>query len=830
MNDILIPSPTPSSSSASSSTTQPTPVTPAAKGKEKGTAAKGKGKSKAPTLGAFKCPDCDSTFSRNEYVQRHRRLKHLGSRPFTCPLCTRSFARSDLLKRHRGICSANPLPSATSSEQTILPAEPGQNAVGPGVLGLGGIFPREALREFDKERKEEKGGEGGDREWDWDGSFKWLQDSGGDGVAKSTKGSGAKQANGGGDAEGLVSTVIDQMLNPSAPTPAPADSSPTNAWYPPSYDPPPTANALPSYGAYPSAPSFLNWGREKTEVEELGSRLRDEGNHFSFLFDGTGAEGSGTSPEGSSSSGASFSSISSDGSSPASNAPATGTMPSSATLGTDVLGLSTSTSTPTSQSSSIAPQLTVNAAEVEYAPQAQMMAQYFNKSGVDGITALDLGFGYEPSFYPQELLKDTQTAFNADDKFFMPKDKYALPYMGPLSVPTLPTLSSYASTAATSFLPTVPIMHPGTLDMSQMHMMSGMALAVAGSVINSQGEGVEIGTEKYYQTDEDGEQLSGKNGFGNAMLLEKRVHLIRIFNTLFTEFEDKFAALQSMLLYQLLGLFHKEEQQRKLSRTFHGSMVMMFRDLELTELIREKSEVELNIHQGLEGAELDKVWKQWVEVETWRRVAFTIFLADLETTIFGTIPSQPLLSLSSLSIDLPASDILWNAPDAKTWLAAYHASSTPRPVPFLSAIHALLEEGTPSSWSPKGIILNELPRMSTFPLLVLSRAMCFLEKKKEMEIRDGWSEFEEREGESKRAGKERERELRRIRRGRDRLRGTPGGMGRGGGEGWYEGVKPVVDATEARLKMRGLADKYMKADPVSAAQMSCRADEMGKVW
>ncbi|CAH7682346.1 hypothetical protein PPACK8108_LOCUS15212 [Phakopsora pachyrhizi] len=63
--------------------------------------------------GQFKCPDCTKSFSRLEYVERHRRLKHLNIRPWSCK-CGVSYARSDLLSRHRRKCRASPTATTTS--------------------------------------------------------------------------------------------------------------------------------------------------------------------------------------------------------------------------------------------------------------------------------------------------------------------------------------------------------------------------------------------------------------------------------------------------------------------------------------------------------------------------------------------------------------------------------------------------------------------------------------------------------------------------------------------------------------------------------------------
>lgn len=53
--------------------------------------------------------------------------------------------------------------------------------------------------------------------------------------------------------------------------------------------------------------------------------------------------------------------------------------------------------------------------------------------------------------------------------------------------------------------------------------------------------------------------------FSNEMLVEKRVFLIKEFNLAGSSFEDQFATLQSLLLYQLIGIFHKEQSRESTS-------------------------------------------------------------------------------------------------------------------------------------------------------------------------------------------------------------------------------------------------------------------------
>lgn len=92
------------------------------------------------------------------------------------------------------------------------------------------------------------------------------------------------------------------------------------------------------------------------------------------------------------------------------------------------------------------------------------------------------------------------------------------------------------------------------------------------------------------------------------------------------------------------------------------------------------------------------------------------------------------------------------------------------------------------------MILETLSRLSSFPLVILSRTLSFLQMKTEEAITQvdpfrtllsGFGIFEGREEENREV-------LRRIEKGRETLRRLPGGVKRGGGEGWFEGVSLSV--------------------------------------
>lgn len=79
-------------------------------------------------------------------------------------------------------------------------------------------------------------------------------------------------------------------------------------------------------------------------------------------------------------------------------------------------------------------------------------------------------------------------------------------------------------------------------------------------------------------------------------------------------FEERFASVQSLLLYQLLSVFHKDEAQRTMAHTFHGALVSMYRQLDLSSKIGDET-----VTTSADSATLEQDWKHWIQLETYRR-------------------------------------------------------------------------------------------------------------------------------------------------------------------------------------------------------------------
>jgi Fungal specific transcription factor domain len=170
------------------------------------------------------------------------------------------------------------------------------------------------------------------------------------------------------------------------------------------------------------------------------------------------------------------------------------------------------------------------------------------------------------------------------------------------------------------------------------------------------------------------------------------------------------------------------------------------------------------------------------------RVAFITYLLDLEVaTQFHTLP---LLTFAEFNVELPASDALWNADSAATWLRLM-ISSPQQPLSFFAAVQALLAPyPAPSSQISK--ILAQIQQLSSFPSVILSRTLSFQQAKVESAMRQ-YDPFQLCFGEFEglRATEKRNDDiLQRIAEGREMLKRVPGNLR--GGRGWYEAMVPTM--------------------------------------
>ncbi|BGP03475.1 zinc finger, C2H2-type transcription factor [Rhodotorula toruloides] len=778
----------------------------------------------------FPCPDCDKTFSRKEYMARHYRSKHSKEKPFQCEFCDHAFSRSDLLRRHYKTCAeakarrgetgagASPptrrnsaaagsaasaaalaappepprttyeMPYASSSASAAMP-HPSNNPLLP--------TPPPSYYAHMQMPMPEHPIYGLPPATNMHSSFSIAS---GSGTAPSPENGPSPFSTFSNSSNLTLSSNSPQtpfttdaslppapsyphlgMMQPPPPHPSASSAVPSAPSAIPSTSSHPhsstTTPTTPSTSAFKSG--SLSHDTLAPGLSRTGSFTRDEVLASEVLRDlmrsPLGMSGGGTPPVSTAAAGGMAWHPTTSGQSQSGAAQSRAEGAGGASMGGDAhdWALSSVFGTTTATAGGAANGVLVSAPyagpavtphnKLEETPAAQALAEYFNKGGVGGITALDLGFPTEPCLFPDWMFK-APTVHEDEKRFWMPEQKFCLGYLYPWHVPPLPVLSGYAKKATERLLPAMPIVHAPSVVLNEMEVHTAFALTVAGGAYERDGQ-----------------------SFSNEMLVEKRVFLVRGFQEKNKTWDQKFASLQSMLLYQLLGLFHRDEQQRLLSHSFHSALVYMLRALDLPTKVRET--IVLLPGEDMQGEELEKAWRDWVKVETWRRVAFIVFLTDLEHA--AATKTNQLLSLSDLAIDLPAAERAWSAKTADEWRR--HALFALAPTaPFLSVIRALLNNKDDDPFSESALLIADLGRLSSFPLLILSRTLSYLEKKTEeaLEQVDPFKSFlgglgvvEDREAENRDL-------LQRIRSGREILRRLPGGMARGGGEGWFNEIIP----------------------------------------
>ncbi|KIM83662.1 hypothetical protein PILCRDRAFT_819307 [Piloderma croceum F 1598] len=599
----------------------------------------------------FSCPQCGLSFSRKEFVERHRKSKHDKLRPFACNDCGSSFARSDLLFRHRRKCaSSNKVSDALGFHGPDGQLPPTVHAPDQELVSPSAKFSSATYGDFD---------------------FNAQNGASSSSLLASTSSSSLASIPMLSADEQLISSFLGEFFR-----------SPELA---------PTHEYLPSYSPGTSP------------------------------FDGGALEQS---------------------------------YRSQSTIGQTSELMNTFETTDGNLELSL-----------DSFPQAMAVAEYIEKNESGDITTAGYSFFTTPSnLYPPHLF---QPQIHANTRFFIPMERFRHGYLLPWNIPPLDDLSHYASLASTSFLPSIPVVHNGTLCLSDLPPHTVFALSVTGAAYEREGQ-------------------AGRS-FSDDMLTKKRVFNVRNFNNKLNSEVDRFGSLQSMLLYQLLGFFHRDEDQRSLAYSFHGALVMMIRQFGLLTRIAKAQFVPPP--PDLRGIELETTWKYWVRIETWRRVAFITYLLDLEVATQFHAP--PLLTFAEFNVDLPASDALWNADSAATWLRLM-TSSPQQSLSFFAAVQALLAPSYPAPSSQVSKTLAQVQQLSSFPSVILSRTLSFQQAKVESAMRQ-YDPFQSCFGEfeSLRGTKQRSDDiLQRIAEGREMLKRVPGNLR--GGRGWYEAIVPTM--------------------------------------
>lgn len=292
--------------------------------------------------------------------------------------------------------------------------------------------------------------------------------------------------------------------------------------------------------------------------------------------------------------------------------------------------------------------------------------------------------------------------------FFGPSQRFCMGYKSPWQVPPLPKLSHYASLAVSFLLPCLPVIHRPTLFETPLTPQFAFALAATGA-------GYEGDARDFHD-----EMMHSQRHFAIYRLPE--LHL--------TAHED-FSMIATLILYNFVGLFHQNPGQRTYSGASHVALVQTFKRHDLVQKILQSSWVVPSADCTLE--EMQRSWREWIQIETWKKLTFLVFMLDLEH--LNNFHSASELLPSELAIDLPASYLLWNASSAREWHSLLHqpGPAATQPPSFLALLDAVLCLEWPAGATPVGSsnttrLVPQLGDMDALALCVLGQMLIRIER------------------------------------------------------------------------------------------------------
>ncbi|KAI0482199.1 hypothetical protein GGR56DRAFT_618982 [Xylariaceae sp. FL0804] len=136
--------------------------------------------------------------------------------------------------------------------------------------------------------------------------------------------------------------------------------------------------------------------------------------------------------------------------------------------------------------------------------------------------------------------------------------------------------------------------------------------------------------------------------------------------------------VQTLVLVQDIGLWSGSRRKMEIAECHSLIPITMMR---YRGRFQRSSYPTVAVSENDEGEILEQKWRQWYELESWKRLAFHSYLRDAQTSM--TTLSSPIMSYAELTLPLPESKELWFARSATEWkqqylqLAAGHSQRPP---------------------------------------------------------------------------------------------------------------------------------------------------------
>lgn len=129
----------------------------------------------------------------------------------------------------------------------------------------------------------------------------------------------------------------------------------------------------------------------------------------------------------------------------------------------------------------------------------------------------------------------------------------------------------------------------------------------------------------------------------------------------------RLAALQTCAISLGIGTWSGNKRTMELAESAAMPLITMLRRAGRFRRSRIPAEIPLPTDTS---EQLDRKWRSWIEAESFKRLAYHIFLHSVQVSVAFQTP--PLLSYSEITLDLPAPASLWRARSAEEWRDQYY--------------------------------------------------------------------------------------------------------------------------------------------------------------
>lgn len=169
-----------------------------------------------------------------------------------------------------------------------------------------------------------------------------------------------------------------------------------------------------------------------------------------------------------------------------------------------------------------------------------------------------------------------------------------------------------------------------------------------------------------------------------------------IFSSDYFDATPELWVLQSILLIEVFGRNKAGMKQMGMSHLFHGLLINLIRRSGYQSIVIDRRIKDLD--------DLNKSWKEWIKLESMKRLVFLTFLWDVQHAVLF---SQTLcMSAFELKLELPSDANIWLADNEEEW-ASYYSSLRCSPILFLKTLKKYLN------------CSSELPEINSFSRVLI---------------------------------------------------------------------------------------------------------------